>query len=268
MPQISIQLRFVAAIGLIALHPDASQAGAWLMEEGKGQVVVTGTASRAADAFDGDRQLQSTPRYTKTELQALFEYGITDWFTAIVSPGLQHVDIAAPIDASRSGWGYSEFGGRFRVLQGDSWILSTQATLRIPGTTDAANPAAIGYTGSETDLRALFGTAFKIGSWPAFIDLQAAQRFRSGGPPDEFRFDTTFGVRPHPQWMLLAQTFSVFSEGAKPVIFPSYDYHKFQMSVVYDLTTNFSLQLGAFTAVNGRNALQENGLVLGAWYKF
>ena len=39
------------------------------------------------------------------------EYGVTDWLTAIAVPSLQHVDIAAPTDASRTGFGNSEFGG-------------------------------------------------------------------------------------------------------------------------------------------------------------
>jgi hypothetical protein len=256
-----------AALCVFAL-PAETHAGAWLMEEGHGQAVATGTASHATEAFDSTRSLTPTPRYTKTELGVLFEYGITGWFTAILSPGVQHIAIAAPIDASRSGWGYSEFGGRLRIAQGDSWVVSGQTTMRIPGTADTNNPAAIGYTGHEIDVRALFGTSFQIGAWPAFIDLQAAQRFRSGGPPDEFRFDTTFGVRPHPQWMILTQTFSVVSEGAGSALFPSNDYHKLQMSVVHDLTPNVAVQLGAFTTFNGRNALQENGALVGLWYKF
>jgi hypothetical protein len=128
--------------------------------------------------------------------------------------------------------------------------------------------AAIGYTGQEADFRALFGTSFKIGAWPAFIDLQLAERFRTGGPPDEFRFDTTFGVRPHPQWLLLTQTFSVMSQGTGSALFPTYDYHKLQMSVVHELTPNLALQLGGFTTFSGRNTLQENGLLAGIWYKF
>ena len=40
------------------------------------------------------------------------------------------------------------------------------------------------------------------------------------------------------------------------------------ISAVYALTPVLSLQAGAFTTYWGRNALQENGLVLGATYKF
>jgi len=37
---------------------------------------------------------------------------------------------------------------------------------------------------------------------------------------------------------------------------------------VYELTPALSVQIGGFTAYAGRNALQENGLVLGGWFKF
>lgn len=243
-------------------------AGAWTLDAGHGQIVVTATPSSADEAFDGTRALTLTPRYNKFEFQTLFEYGVADWLTAILSPGLQHIDIAAPVGARRTGLGYTEFGARTRILQGENWILSGQATFRLPGTFDTANPAAIGYNGIEQDVRLLFGYSFKVGAWPAFLDLQLGQRFRSGDPPNELRADATFGVRPLPQWLLLAQVFNVVSEGANPPIFPSYDYSKLQLSVVYDLTKQWSLQAGGFTTFSGRNALQENGLVFGAWYRF
>lgn len=208
------------------------------------------------------------PRYDKTELQALIEYGFSDRFTGILIPGLQHIDIAAPIAAQRSGLGYTEFGGRFQFLQSDGWVVSGQTTLRIPGTNDTSNPAAIGYTGIETDVRALVGRSFAVGNWPAFIDLQLGQRFRAGAPPDELRFDATFGVRPAPRWLVLVQSFNVVSEGVGSPPFSGYGYYKFQLSGVYELTPAVSLQAGAFSTYAGSNALRENGLIFGAWYRF
>ena len=262
-------VRVVVSAGIaVLLSSSAAFPGAWLMEQGHGQIVVTATPSSANEVFDGDRNLVPAPRYNKFEFQALFEYGVADWLTAIVSPGLQHIDIAAPVDARRTGLGYSEFGARARIAQGPNWVLSGQATTRVPGTFDSANPAAIGNNGIEQDVRILFGYSFTIGTWPAFIDLQLGQRFRLGDPPSEVRADATLGVRPAPQWLVLAQLFNVVSEGAAPPLFPSSDYSKLQLSAVYDLTKQWSLQGGAFTTFRGRNALQENGLLVGAWYKF
>jgi hypothetical protein len=242
--------------------------GAWTLPEGQGQVLVTGSLSDAGESFDRGGSAQSIPHYKKFELQGLIEYGVTDRFTLMAMPGLQHIDIDGPAGGQRTGLGYSEFGGRYRFLQGDSWVFSGQTTLRVPGTFENANPAAVGYTDPELDARILLGHGFSVGNWPAFVDLQLAQRFRSGDPPDEFRVDVTFGVRTAPHWLLLAQSFNVFSEGAGGPGFDSYRYHKFQLSAVYEVTPAWALQLGGFTTFAGRNALQENGVILGAGYKF
>jgi hypothetical protein len=262
----------VSRIGLSLLLSTAlilpAHAGAWLAPEGHGQVVVTATASSAGNAFDGDGRPQSTPRYSKQELQALMEYGATDWLTLIAIPTLQHVDIAPSTDASRSGFGNSEFGGRVRVMQQNDWVLSAQGTVRVPATGDTGNPAAIGYTGTDVDLRALYGVSFPLYGMPAFFDAQLAQRFRIGGPPSEARLDLTFGLRTAEQWLLLLQQFNVVSEGSGSPPFTSENYHKLQFSVVYDFAPQWSVQGGAFTTFVGRNALQENGVLTGVWYRF
>ena len=261
-------LRLCVGAGLgVLVSPCAALAGAWTLPQGSGQAVVTATTSTAHSGYDGTG-LTPTPRYDKSELQGLLEYGITDQLTVIAAPALQHVDIASPTDSRRTGLGYGELGGRYRLLQSDSWVLSGQATLRVPGTNDTSNPAAIGYTGPEADIRALIGYGFRLGNMPAFVDLEAAQRFRAGAPPNELRADATFGLRVAPQWLLLAQSFNVISEGAGAAPFASYDYYKLQLSAVYSLSAALSLQLGGFTTYAGRNALQENGVILGAWYRY
>ena len=255
------------AIGLLGSATPAL-AGAWTLDAGTGALVVTGTTSQANSVFDSGSKLRPIPRYSKDEAQALIEYGVTNWFTAMLQPSLQHVDIAAPFSAQRSGLGYTDIGGRARIWSDSSWVVSAQATFRIPGVFDKTNPAAIGYTDSEIELRGLAGYSFKAGTLPAFIDLEVAQRYRLGGPPNEFRTDITFGIRPAERWLLLTQSFNVLSEGAGTWGFGSFAYHKFQLSAVYAVTPTLSLQLGGYSTYWGRNALQENGLVVGAWYKF
>jgi hypothetical protein len=261
-------IRIALCVGLVIVPASPVFAGAWTMPEGEGQVLITGSLSDAGESFDRGGSTQSIPHYKKFELQGLIEYGVTDRFTLVAIPGLQHVDIDGPAGGQRTGLGYSEFGGRYRFMQGDSWVLSGQTTLRVPGTFETANPAAVGYTDPETDTRILLGRSFSAGAWPAFFDLQLAQRFRAGDPPDEFRADVTFGLRPVPQWLLLAQSFNVFSEGAGGPGFDSYRYHKLQLSAVYEITPAWAVQFGGFTTFAGRNALQENGVILGARYKF
>jgi hypothetical protein len=242
------------------------------LPDGTGQWLTTLTAASATSYLEGSAGLASTPRYNKDELSALVEYGVTDRLTAIFDPGLQHIDIAAPTSAERTGLGYTEFGGRYAFLESQdrTWVLSGQATLRIPGTTDTSNPAAIGYTDVESDLRILLGHSFTVAGRQAFFDLEAAERVRTAGLPSEFRADGTFGLWATPRWLLLAQSFNVVSEGAGNPAYTggSYDYEKLQLSAVYKLTPVWSLQGGGYVTYAGRNSLQENGLVLGVWRQF
>lgn len=248
--------------------PSAAWAGAWTLPQGTGQWVATLDASTATDYFEAGG-LTSTPRYDKDELQVLIEYGLTDRLTAILDPGLQHIDIAAPTDAARTGLGYTEFGARYALMQDPNWVLSGQATLRIPGTTDTSNPAAVGYTDVESDLRLLLGHNFTLSGLPAFFDLEAAERVRTAGAPSEFRFDATLGVQASAHWLVLAQSFNVVSEGkGAPLYGGSYDYEKLQVSAVYALTPTWSLQGGGYTTYAGANALAENGLIFGVWHRF
>jgi hypothetical protein len=254
-------------LGLLS-GPSAALAGAWTLPEGTGQVIATATASTSTSIFDGAGAVTSAQRYNKDELNILAEYGLTNQFTVIFQPGLQHVDIAPPTSAERTGLGYTDIGGRYQFLQSNEWVLSGQAVLQIPGTTDRSNPAAIGYTDVQFDIRALLGHSFMIGAMPAFIDLEVAQRQRGDGAPNEFRADGTFGVQVSPRWTLLAQSFNVISEGQVSPIFGSYEYFKLQLSAVYALTATWSLQGGGYTAYAGRNALQESGAVLGVGHRF
>ena len=111
--------------------PSAAWAGAWTLPQGTGQWFATITASEANNYFNGSG-LASTPRYDKDEAQVLVEYGLTDRLTAIVEPELQHIDIAAPTSAERTGLGYTEFGARYGFVEDPTWVFSGQATLRPP----------------------------------------------------------------------------------------------------------------------------------------
>lgn len=256
------------AIGLLAA-PGSSFAAAWTFDARHGQAIVTATPSRASEAFDTSRTLSKTTRYQKIDVQTLMEYGLTNRLTLILSPGLQHVEIGTGAGSRSGDPYYVEAGARYRFVKSGNWVLSGQTTVRWAGNSGGtANATPVDDTGTEIDIRGLFGYAFSFAHRPSFIDVQVGHRFRSGNEPDEVHADVTFGIRPSPKWLLLAQSFNVISEGAGRPGFPSYDYLKFQPSVVYQLTKRAALQVGGFTTFTGRHSIQENGVVLGAWYKF
>jgi hypothetical protein len=259
---------YVAIAFSVLIAPTVAFAGAWTLPDGTSQILATVTGSTSTSAFNGSGDLTSIPRYNKLYADALYEYGLTDDLTVMLQSGLQHIDIASPINAARTGLDYTDFGARYRFWQNDGWVFSGQALLEIPGTANTSNPAAVGYTDVEADFRLLLGKSFMIGAMPAFIDLEVAQRQRGDGAPNEFHADGTFGLQVAPQWQILAQSFNVISEGSGSPVFGSYDYYKFQLSAVYSLTPTWALQGGGFTTYAGRNALQENGLIAGVAHRF
>ena len=146
-------------------------------------------------------------------------------------------------------------------------MVSLQATTRLPGARDAANPAAVGWTDPEHDLRVLWGRNFAVGPWPAFLDAQlayrpgpAARRTRSGSTSPSAR-----GRRRNGSSSSRASTRQ--SVGAPSGIFAPLRSHKLSVSAAYTIG-RWTLQLGAIASVAGRNVLRERGLLAALWVRF
>lgn len=259
-------LPFLAAAGMTAFNGPA-HAGAWLQPKGKGLMILSATMLSSDRAFDGE-DLVDIPRYNKFELGVWLEYGLTDHVTLIFRPQLRSVEIADPIDASHTGAGYTVLGTRVGLWSDAASVFSFQSLVRIPGSRDEDDLAQTGSTDMETDLRVLYGHSFMLGAWPAFIDTEFAYRIRSGDAPDEIHSDVTFGLRPRPDIMLLAQFFNTFSHGKARGLYDTGREHKAALSVVWDFVPDWSLQVGGVATVEGENALRERGGFAAIWKRF
>lgn len=243
-----------------------AHASAWPQPQGEGQVIVTGVHSHSDKGFDAAGNTVDINDYDKTEAYVLVEYGVTEDLTVLATPSFSHVTVDRG-DKS-SGPGYTELGARYRLASSDDTVLSVQGSFRIPGKKRRDSIAQIGATDSEIDLRALAGVSFKLGGKDGFVDFQPGYRIRNGGPPNEFRYDATFGIRPAPKLLLLAQSFNVISDGDGSGIFKRYRYSNLYASAVYDVAPKWSLQAGVLGTVAGRNSLRERGFLVGLWRRF
>ncbi|CAB3739029.1 transporter family protein [Paraburkholderia rhynchosiae] len=262
-------MRGCAAGAVLMLATSHALAGAWTLPAGTGQAIVNTTATSNDRYFDDHGSPFSNQAYRKVETQFAVEYGITDSLTGFVAPSLLGTSVGGSAGDHYFGVGYTDLGLRKRVYSDGANVFSVQATARAPGARDAGNPAEVGYTGFEYDLRALYGRSFQIGNWPAFVDAEFGYRFRNGSPPGEYRVDLTLGARPAAQWLLLLQSFSVISDGVGRGVFNfRYSYYKIQPSVVWDFAPKWSAQLGVVTTVAGRNAWREQGVAAGLWRRF
>ncbi len=267
----------VVALPACALWPDSARAGAWTQKESQGSAFLQTTATWSSAAFAADGSLFTARTYDKVSTQLFLEYGASDWLTLLAAPELLTIKTgpatfgALEMPAARySGFGYQEIGARFRFGEGAGWIVSAQAVLRIPGARPSEGPATVGYGDAEVDLRLMAGLSFALFGYPAFLDIEAAQRLREGAPPDEIRIDATLGVRVAPDWLLLLQSFNVISEGAGqgPDFDFSYAYYKVQVGGMYDVTPRLSLMLAGVSTWYARNAIQENGIVGGMLVRY
>jgi protein XagA len=258
-------------IALILLAvPAPALAGAWTQEEGHGQVILQSSAAYSATEFGPSYDLYASRPYDKVEVTLVFEYGATDWLTLIAAPQFLYVSFGEPSPSSYTGPGYQDVGARMRLWRDEASVVSAQVVGRFPGTGNSESAAAVGYEDPELDLRLLYGLSFIMFGKAAFLDVQLAQRMRFGPPPDELHLDVTLGWRVAERWQLLAQSFNVISEGAGtgPYFGDSYEYYKLQFGAAYDLSAAVTVQLSVVSTVFARNAPQENGVVLAAYYRF
>jgi hypothetical protein len=266
-------------------HP--ALAGAWLMQPGKGQAIVTTTFADARKAYDANGRLIETPSYRKFESRVYVEHGLFDRLTIVGEGGYMNFHGAAapydylsvpieeakaglPLSAPRAppgphyeGLGLGALGARTQLFTWNDYIVSLQASARI------ASPAARRFLDMrdpvQADVRLLVGRPFDVFGLPAFIDAELGYRSR-GQNGEEIRADFTAGLRPLPPVLILAQSFSAFAPRGGPAGVVAAQ--KFQLSALYDLTTSVSLQVGAIAAIGGVNSPAERGLISALWWRY
>ena len=92
-------------------------------------------------------------------------------------------------------------------------------------------------------------------------------RLRADPFPNEARLDFAFGVRPVSRLLFLLQDFSSAAPSDGPLIQRT-AYSKVQGSLVYDIAQRWSVQIGAFHTIAGRNAIRETGPMAALWVRF
>ena len=259
----------LAAAGALLASASAALAGAFTLEPGEIKLFVTGMSAAGDRYFDSDGKLRSRGRYEKRELQLYGEYGVRDGLTAFGATAFQKISVEGFGTERREGLGRTEIGLRYRIWQGDGWIVSAQGSAGIAGAKESARLAVVGESDDQLDARALVAKTFEVFGKPAFIDLAAGYRVRSGDPANEIRLDATFGIRPAARWELMAQSFNTIGTGRWRGRFPIWQQtYKLQGLAIYELTRHVSLVGAAFFCPTGRDALEEKGGTLGVALKF
>lgn len=265
MPRLLATLVLLAVCALAAA-PRPADAGAFLMDEGYGQFIAGVGVSEGSRRFDRGGTAQPTPAYRKILASGYLEYGWRSWLTLVAAPTLARQNGVAANQVTGSD--DSAFGARLLLFGQPSRVISLQALVQPPLGGDRASRLADGGARAlATDLRLQFGQGFALGAWPAFVDIAPGARLRADPLPTEARLDLAFGLRPIPRLLLLLQDFSSLAPSRGTAV-PRTSYTKVQGSLVYDLGLRWSVQVGAFRTVAGRNALRETGPMTAVWVRF
>ncbi|MGG5808702.1 hypothetical protein [Falsiroseomonas sp. CW058] len=251
------------------LAPAAMAFGAaWTLPRGTGQAIVTTTYTQGTRYMRPDGAAQRLPEYRKAETSALVQYGLTDDVTLIAMPSLLGARTGGATADDYLGLGHTDLGARARIWHDGQGVIALQALGRLPGAGDDRRPAQLGNTDAQLDLRLLLGRGFTVQEMNGWMNAEAAYRARFGDAPNEWRFDLTLGLRPSPAWAVLAQSFTVVTDGEGRGAYPSSWYTKAQLSLLYEVAPSWTLQAGAFTTLAGENALREHGALVALWRSF
>ena len=245
--------------------PAPAFAGAWPQKAGEGLIINTSLLDRADNAWDESGQRNSDGFFYKDETSIFAEYGLTERYTLVGRIAWQNVRRRNGLNLdSAQGFSASEIGVRRVVWRGEKQIVSLQALALIPGEGENVSNQPLGDGGQAFEARALWGWSLND---DVFTDTQIAWRSRNESDLDEARLDLTLGWRPGERWLLLAQSFSVWSiEPARPGA-PEFEQHKLQMSVGREWGRR-EYHIGGYITPTGRNSIEERALFISVWQRF
>ena len=244
-----------------------AKAGAWLENEGRGQVIFASTAMLANQRFDGKGKPRRADLFIMQESRTALSYGLTSDITLLGS--LSGVSQSTTTDdGSVQNRSIAPGGGlRVRLWSSADSVISLQATA------EGRYERALGEVftrlepRAQAEARVLAGHNFMLGGWSLFAEVQAGGRWRGNGFAHEAMLDLTLGVRAHPSVQILLQSFNTV-DLARNSNAMRVRQHKMQLSAAFDVTRAITAQLGAFTSLNGQGSLREHGGLLAVWRKF
>ncbi len=248
---------------------DAS-AGAWTQPKGHGQLILTALHYSADERFDVDGTEVSQARYSKQELNPYLEYGLTDRVTLGGSTFLQHLDDSSD---SSSGIGDTELFARWGFYRSERFAFSIQPEIKLPSPQADSGSPTIGSEHIDYGGRVMGGMNFSWWGRKHFAEMQLGYRHRSGEPADQVLCATTLGLNITERITVLSQGFGVVSNTGAGSTFtqsPRDDYSlgKTQLSALYRLNNQQTVQLGVFAHMDGRNTAKGGGVILGWWRNF
>lgn len=243
---------------VLAASTARALADAFLEKPGEGKVFFLSTFDGADKYWTRNGRLVPTPEYQKFSLAAFSEYGLNANTTLIGRAEIGRLEDAGGASTQGSG----AIGARRLLFDNGAFRMAAQAVVTA-GTGLEGMPTR--SSGVALDVRLAAAATFNIAKAAAFVEVSAGPRLVSGDGRG-FRLDATFGVRPFEKWLLMLQSFNRFNEegpfGGRARA------HKAQASVMYDVTSQWSVIAGVFATLAARSERRQMGALAGVMRRF
>lgn len=258
---------------------------AWTQEKGKWFTSQQLSYFASSHFVDDQGRITRENEFRKYEWNSYAEYGWTDRTTLGVNLFLHQLEAddqntsfspARKFTRNNFGLADSEILLRHRLWQNESksLVLSVQPLLKFPSAYEDNQQPLSGTDDFDAELRLQAGYAFTLFDLHHYVKLEGGYRKRFGEWRDQLKLDATLGLRLSGRVTVMPQLFltqraegtgiSTTSLGAAN----DYDLYKGQLSLLYDLTPQTTVQLGAFSHLHARNTGNGDGMLLGIWHRF
>jgi hypothetical protein len=253
-------------------------AGAWTQDAQHGQLIVSAAYFETARVFSSGGQIQPFGyggRFQQIQINPYIEYGLTSRNTLVVNFWAQHLNYTDHYHNFNSiGVGDVEAALRRRLNSFASpWVVSGQVLILFPAYSATTTPAP-GNHQEDFEGRVLVGRPIP---WRhAYWDAEAAYRFRTGAPADQFRGEAAAGFNAFARTKLIGQFYAIKSmqNGApltpngNPNAQSDFDLYKSEISLVYQVHPRTRIQAGWVDAFSGRNTGHGSAAVIALWRSF
>ena len=262
--------RFIAVTLILACTTMLAQAGAWTPQKGKIYLKLAANRFQSSANYniDGDRFdpfADFDDRYSRFEdrnISLYVEYGVTDRFALIGN--LIYKDISQrtklpnlEVGTDNNGFADVDLGFRYRLTNGAN-VVSVGFLAKLPYFyDDDDNFFQLGNGEEEFEGRLLYGRSLGRGF---YAGLEAAWRFKSGDPSDDYRYLGELGysykrffTRSKLEGIYSADSFETSSRFGNPLLEPRYDLTTLIVTAGFQLTQRIYLEYSYSETLAGKN---------------
>lgn len=262
---------------------------AWTQEEGKWFTSQQLNYFRTSHFVRDDGRRVKRPEFRKYELNSYAEYGWQEGTTIGANLFLQSLEAddeqflpnspnLESFTRKNFGLGDSEFFFRHRLWEGTIFgnptVFSVQPLVKLPVFYESGDQPQSGTDAFDVELRLQGGYSFSLWERQHYATVEAGYRKRGGDWQDQWRLDATLGLALGGRFTFMQQIF--ITERAEGHGLSSqnlgsandYDVTEGKLSLLFDVTSQTTLQLGVFSRLQAQNTSDGEGITLGIWHRF